>query len=715
MRSLASKMMLILGSILVITVLVLGSLSTYRVRQAELEQVDAQAQALKQAYESEEGLAVEAAVMGAVTLGNTPDVVSAFAAGDRQRLSAAALPLFAEVKKQGISQVQFHLPPATSFLRLHQPAKFGDDLSSIRSTVVEANRDRKAVYGLEEGVSGWGIRAVVPVSVNGKHIGTVEYGADFGEDFLKRLQKERTGEYFLYRLPSDTEKDPAKLLLGGTTKQPALQTPADLVAKVESTEVALWERNGDNLLAVVPVKDYRGQTKAYLVGIEPLQLQSQTADSIFLYALVGLTLVILAVTWWMLRSSLAPLKMLSQRLTAMADGDLTGSELKVASRDEIGVMTEAFNGMLGSLRQLIGQVNEACRSVATSASDLNQSTSRVAEAADGVAEAMSQVAQGATQQSGAATHSAEMVGQLRNVIQQIASGATEQAGTAQKTSNLVASMVQATGNVGDKARAVLQSSEEASTAALNGRQVVGRSLDAMKEIQRSSSEAAQQVKGLGQLSNEVSSITQVITEIADQTNMLALNAAIEAARAGEHGRGFAVVAEEVRKLAERSGQSAGEIAGLVHKIQEGISKSIQEMEQGGQVVTVGAQSAADVGTTLDQIVAVVEKTREAAQQIAGASNEIETASREVMKAVDTVAAVTEENTAATEEMSANSEEVAQSVESIAAVSEENAAAAEEVSASVEEMNASVAVIAESARQLSEASATLSEQVARFRV
>ncbi len=715
MRSLAGKMMLILGSILVATVIILGLLSASRVRQAELEQINNQAQALKAAFESEMDREVSSAYMGALTLSSTPDVVRVFASGDRQRLQEASLPIFERVKAEGISQAQFHLPPATSFLRLHQPQKFGDDLSSIRATVIEANETHNPVYGLEKGVAGWGIRAVVPVSYQGRHIGTVEYGSDFGDHFLEALRDLRPGEFFLFGLPTAEQTDMDQLRFAGTTKEPSLQPSAEMLAEIADSDVALWERFDDELLIMVPVVDYRGSTQGFLLGIEPLNLTGQTADQTFLYALVLLTLLILAVTWWTLHRSLAPLKILSTRLTAMAGGDLSGPALPVKSQDETGVMTKAFNEMSQSLRTLIASVNETCEAALQAADSLKRSTAEVAEASGGVAQAMSQVAQGATEQSNASTRSAEMVSQLRVVIDQIATGASQQAEMAQQTSDVVAQMSHATTDVISKAGAVLHSSEEATTSATNGRKVVGRSLTSMEEIARTAARTAEQVQGLDKLSHEISAITDVITEIADQTNLLALNAAIEAARAGEHGRGFAVVAEEVRKLAERSGRSAGEIAVLVRSIQDGISRSMEQMQRGSKVVTEGMSASGDVQVALDQIIAMVDRTRADALAIADASRQIERAGSDVLKAVESVAAITEENTAATEEMSASANEVGQAVESIAAVSEENAAAVEEVSAAVEEMSASVSVIANSSTALSETTARLMEQVSRFRL
>lgn len=120
----------------------------------------------------------------------TPEVQSTFAMGDRDELTTRTLPIFTQLKRDfAVQQFQFHTPPATSFLRLHRPEKFGDDLTSIRKTIVETNSQKRPLYGLEYGVEGLGIRGLVPMSYNGQHTGSVEFGMSFGQPFLIILNK----------------------------------------------------------------------------------------------------------------------------------------------------------------------------------------------------------------------------------------------------------------------------------------------------------------------------------------------------------------------------------------------------------------------------------------------------------------------------------------------------------------------------------------------
>mgnify|MGYP001253158382 CR=1 FL=1 len=131
--------------------------------------------------------AMSAQAMSAM-IASQPSIKEAFARGDRELLSKQLLPVFYTLSEQyGVEQFQFHTAPATSFLRLHDPKKYGDDLSSKRSTIVEVNRKRQPVNGVEEGVSGLGIRGLVPVNADGQHVGSIEFGIDLSQNFVEQF------------------------------------------------------------------------------------------------------------------------------------------------------------------------------------------------------------------------------------------------------------------------------------------------------------------------------------------------------------------------------------------------------------------------------------------------------------------------------------------------------------------------------------------------
>ena len=168
----------------------------------------------------------------------------------------------------------------------------------------------------------------------------------------------------------------------------------------------------------------------------------------------------------------------------------------------------------------------------------------------------------------------------------------------------------------------------------------------MNQIAEAVGSTTTEIATLGKQSDEISTIINVIKEIADQTNLLALNAAIEAARAGESGRGFSVVADEVRKLAEKTTLSTQEITTMINAIQRGTQSATQSMEVGSKKVESGVKMAGKAGDAMEQVEGSVRQVLDAVGEISTALREQRTASNEIAGNVEKIARMTEENSAA---------------------------------------------------------------------
>jgi len=293
---------------------------------------------------------------------------------------------------------------------------------------------------------------------------------------------------------------------------------------------------------------------------------------------------------------------LSDALSRTAHGDLSGTALRglgdgTSSSDVIANLTDSFNDTVSNLRQLVEQIRGGGDQLSSSAVQL------LSSAEDNAASA--------TQQSSA-------VAETTSTIEELAATAAQ---------------------IADTAESVARFAAETLRYAEDGRIAVSASVSAMDGIADRVDSITARALSLGEKSQEIGRILEVIDDLADQTNLLALNAAIEADRAGDHGRGFAVVAAEVRKLAERSRNSAGQIQTIVTQIQAETNATILASEEGSKEVHHGADLARDVVEALERISGMVDETTTAAKEISIATQQQRSASDQVVAAMNQVSDV----------------------------------------------------------------------------
>ncbi|MBS1210109.1 MAG: hypothetical protein H6R19_2507 [Proteobacteria bacterium] len=243
-------------------------------------------------------------------------------------------------------------------------------------------------------------------------------------------------------------------------------------------------------------------------------------------------------------------------------------------------------------------------------------------------------------------HTAKELGEQAQTLtqgsQEIHVQATTQGDAMNSAASAIEELTVSINVLSDSAAEAHRTTEQSGMEARSGVEVILGTTEQMHSVASTVHKASGTLQGLGSKSQQISQIVEVIREIADQTNLLALNAAIEAARAGEQGRGFAVVADEVRKLAERTGQSTQQIAKVIDEVLAETDSAIHEMEHGVVKVQEGTRLAEAAGDSIRQIVAGTDRVVGMVTDISSAIREQTTAAQDIAKNVEHVAQMTEE-------------------------------------------------------------------------
>lgn len=569
--------------------------------QSAVEQEGHRAQALSQAVAS------------------IPEVQQAFAERDRERLSELTLPLFETMAETyGIDQFQFHTPPATSFLRLHRPDRHGDDLSEIRQTVVETNRTRRPVSGLETGVFGLGVRGVVPVFHDGDPVGSVEFGMSFGEPFFQGFTERYGALAALYLRGGEQGFRRFAGTIGGDRRLSDAEMTAVLAGEVVSR--TLVHEGQAVAMYAGRVLDFAGTP----IGI--LELMVDRSDYVATqrmatFGMVGIGIVLLlaglGAAWWLSRDLVGPLRSTVLRLNDIAsgEGNLT-HRLPVEGKDELADLAVSFNAFVATIQDLVKQV----------------------------AAATAQLAAASEQLSATSLETTQEVRRQQSETDQVATAMNEMTATVQDVAR----------SASEAARSAQQTDEQASA----GKDVVRLTIDSIQSLATEVEDAAGVIQRLSSHSEEIGKVLDVIRGIAEQTNLLALNAAIEAARAGEQGRGFAVVADEVRTLASRTQASTQEIQGMIEGLQGNAGKAVEAMEKGRVQARDSVEQAGRAGESLDAITAAVTNISDMNTQIASAAEEQTAVAEEINRNVANIGQSVDETARGSEQISRASEELA---------------------------------------------------------
>ncbi len=486
---------------------------------------------------------------------------------------------------------------------------------------------------------------------------------------IKKVRFGDDGYYFAYDIEGHSVAHPLKPEFQGQMRidtRDKRGTPyiQQLIAKAKEGGgfVVYWfpkpgEQEPSPKLAfakMVPGTNVWVSTGIYIDDIEgEKQRISKQLDSIFNTAIttiftgiaIFLLVIVLPFSFYLVRSIIYPLRHVTEGAQKMASGhtDIVFEEL---GRDEMTSLEKALNVMMRNLFQNMEKIEakskeaERQTEVATSALQEAEHASRQAEQArERILHAAGELRQVVEAVSSASE-------ELSTQIEQSSRGAESQSSRVNETAAAMDEMNATVLEVARNASSAAGSADQARDRAREGASIVSRMVACVESAREKSRTVTTDMAALGQRAESIGQIMNVISDIADQTNLLALNAAIEAARAGEAGRGFAVVADEVRKLAEKTMTATKEVGEAIRGIQDGTRVNVENVAQTVKTIEDATTLAVTSGEVLDAIVALVECASDQVGSIATSAQQQSSASEQIHRSVEEINTISSETSQA---------------------------------------------------------------------
>jgi len=529
-----------------------------------------------------DGAATTAAAL-TTQLANNPEVVQAFAARDRDRLLELTAPAFEVLAEDfGARQMHFHVPPADSFLRTHMPERFGDDLSGFRGTVVAANAEQAPMTGLELGVGGLGMRAVVPMALDGEHLGTVEVGTSFGEAFFERFAEANGIGVALYLATAEQVETGSDATTAGDSFTTFVSTVGDepfvttdeLRAVLGGTTVDLSEAidGQEQVLRHVPISDFSGEPIAVAMLAVPVEelVATQRQAQLLLLGIGALVLLLGGGgAWWLGRS-------IGTQVSESAD------ELTVASQ-EVGTLA----GRMGDVAE---RTAERAGSVASAGEQVSANTATVASAVEELNAAIAEIARNAEQATLVATEAQDTSTAAGSKVEALEAASEEIAevvelitSIAEQTNLLALNATIEAARAGEAGKGFAVVANEVKDLATETGQATARIAERVGAIRSGTTEVVTTMEQVGDVVERIADLQRAIAAAVEEqqvtTAEVARSVGEVATGSEEISSSIHTVADAAVESSEHAGELVGAAAGLkavslrLHAIVEGAGRA----------------------------------------------------------------------------------------------------------------------------------------------